>query len=308
MKVSNTQEIDQIQSLDSSLLALTNRRLRYLGSCVRRFGIQGALWWFKTYQQQDSFNDALDRLRASLEKEQLSFVLIAETFSQFIIPEEDQGYVDWYVAAHNKLLRLEQSLDKDQHLNIDRLEAVISELKYISGADKFHETYQLGSIQQKVTLMYQQLQDTLNEQQLIEKQKLEVEKLKQQSNLARAEADKKEAEAKAKTMESVKEKERRLAIIEERKYKLAECEALELKAKELKLQEELEAKKADSERQEALQKSYQELELKESVKDIPLEELVEIVKKKIENKKILTFIQQDQLAKLKQTIESKNTE
>jgi len=156
-----------------------------------------------------------------------------------------------------------------------------------------------------VSVMYQELQQVLAEQQLIEKQKNELEKQKQKSQLARAEADKKESEAKLKMMDGIKIKEKRLAIIEDKKRKLAEREVSELKIKEQKSLAEIAIKEAEAKRKDELQQSYHELELKESAKELPLEVLVEVVKRKIENKKILTFIQQDQLTKLKQAIENK---
>ncbi|MDQ7048861.1 MAG: hypothetical protein Q9M92_04670 [Enterobacterales bacterium] len=302
--MNDAQEIDPTQSIDESMLVLFSRRSAYLSHCVKRFGFSGIGWWYKTYKQQDNLNKAILELRSEL-VDQNTFVIIEQTFSQFLLPKEDQGHVEWYVAAHNKLKALQQSINDEGSIDIEQLRDVISELKYISGADEFHEIYRLQAIQQKVSLMYQQLQQVLADQQLIEKQKIELEKQKQKSELARAEADKVEAEAKVKMMDSVKIKEKRLAIIEDKKCKQAEREISEYKLKEQKELAEIAAKEAESRRQQELQKSYHELELKESANELPLEKLVEVVKRKIENKKILTFIQLDQLSKLKQTIETK---
>jgi len=106
-------------------------------------------------------------------------------------------------------------------------------------------------------------------------------------------------------MESMKVKEKRLAIIEEKKRQVAERETAEIKMMEQNGLAEIQAKQAESERQAELQRSYADLEVKEKIKELPLEELVEIVNQKIEQKKILTFIQLDQLSKLKHTIEDK---
>ena len=184
----------------------------------------------------------------------------------------------------------------------------MNELKFIGQSTEFHQTYQLEAIQQRVNNMYQELQQKIVEQQSIEREKVEAEKHQHVAELARLETEKTAAIAKTKMMESVKIKEKRLAIIEDKKRILAEKEALALKIQEQNELAEIQAKQADRDRQSKLQESYQELELKEKMKELPLEEIIELVNSQIANKTILTFLQLDQLSKLKQTIEDKKAQ
>jgi hypothetical protein len=303
--VSKSIDPEKLKQQISVFIDVVKSKFVYLMDCIDRFGAAGVSWWFKTHQQHDEFKIALQDLRVTLAGDEASLLLVEQAFSDFIIPEEDLGHVYWYTDAHNKLEVFEKTLTEKKQFNIKQLQLAMNELKFIGQSDEFHTTYQLEDIQQRIKDMYQELQQKIVEQQSLERQKIETDKQQQVTNLAKADADKMAAVAKAKMMEAVKIKEKRLAIIEEKKRQSTEKEITELRIKEQSGQAEITAKQAEVERQQKLQESYRELELKEKLKELPLEELIEMVNYQIEHKKILTFIQLDQLNKLKHTIEDK---
>jgi hypothetical protein len=306
--VSDKVDFEKIKQQAAIIFNDGKRKFAYLIECVNRFGISGFSWWLKTHQQKDEFEIALGDLRVELDKDDANLLAMERVFSDFIVPEDDLGHVFWYTDAHNKLLKFEKELEDNKQFSIKLLQQAMNELKFIGQSDEFHQRYQLEAIQQRVKDMYQDLQQKIVEQQSIERERVEADKQKHSVELARIEAEKAADVAKAKMMESVKIKEKRLAIIEEKKRAIAEKEASEIKLQEQNELAEIKAKEAERERQAKLQDSYRELELKEKIKEMPLEEIIEMANNQIANKKILTFIQLDQLSKLKQTIEDKKAE
>jgi len=303
--VSKSDDFEQIKQKLLTFWAVVRQKFAYLLVCVNRFGSSGISWWLKTHAQQDEFELALTGLRTELQAEAVDLACIEKTFLEFIVPEEDLGHVYWYSDAHKKLAAFEANLERNHIVDIRLLQQAMNELKFIGQSDDFHQTYQLEDIQSRVNVMYQELQNKIIEQQSIDRERLEGDKQKQVLALAEVEAEKAASLAKAKMMESMKVKEKRLAMVEEKKRQLAEKETAEIRMKEQNELAEIQAKQAESERQAELQRSYGELEIKEKIKELPLEELVEIVNHKIAQKKILTFIQLDQLSKLRHTIEEK---
>lgn len=303
--MSKSIDFEKIKQQISMFLDVLRQKFAYLMDCINRFGFSGVAWWFKTHQQQDEFKIALMDLRTELAKKEVNLLLVEKIFSDFIIPEEDLGHVYWYTDAYNKLAAFEKMLTEKSQFDIKQLQLAMNELKYIGQSNEFHQTYQLEDIQQRIKDMYQELQQKIVEQQSLERQKIEIDKQQHVANLAQSDADKVAAVAKVKMMEAVKIKEKRLAIIEDKKRQQLEKETVELKIREQNEQAEIKAKESEIERQSKLQESYRELEIKEKIKELPLEELIEMVNQQIDHKKILTFIQLDQLSKLKHTIEEK---
>ena len=306
--MSEPSNFDKLKQRTSILLAKTKLRLVYLLGCIERFGVSGVSWWFKTHTQIEKLNLELSKLRLQLKEEDVNLLSVEDVFSQFTIPEEDLAHVYWYTDAYHKLNNFTKHLAKKQSFDIKLLKLAMNELKFISQSDEFHKIYQLEDIQQRVKEMYQELQQKITEQQSIEKEKLAVEKSQQSVDIAKEEAKKEEAITKGKMVENIKIKEKKLAIIEHKKRRIVEKEVAELKIKEQNEQAEIRAKEAETERQSKLQDSYRELEIKEKINNMPLEELIEILKRKIDKKQILTFIQLDQLSKLKHSIEEKKVE
>ncbi len=298
-------DIDKLKQNCLILWAIVQHKYRYLTECISRFGGSGISWWLKTHQQQKEFETALKDLRKELADESVQLDLVEKVFAGFLIPEDDLGHVYWYTDAHNKLQAFEKKLEETSVVNVKMLKQAMNELKFIGQSDDFHRIYQLEDIQQRVKNMYQELQKKIAEQQSIEREKISVETQKNDAEKAASEAEKAAALAKAKTMESMKVKEKRLAIIEDKKRQQAEKELTELRIKEQNELAEQQAKSAEIARQEKLQESYRSLEIEEAIKGMPLEEMIELVNEKIENKHVFNFVQLDQLTKLKATIDNK---
>ena len=284
---------------------LTQRKSAYLLECINRFGFTGFIWWLKTHGQNDELKESIEDLIESFEDPTTPLNLVQQVLENYKLPEEDFGHIMWYSDAHNKLMSFQNTLLKKQKFEINLLQSAMNELKYIGSANEFHQYYGLESLQKKVKDMYQELQESIHKHETLNYQEIEAQKLQSEVDIKQSEADKVKAKAKIKTMEAVKIKEKRIAIMENKKRKLAEIELKELEIKKQNDKAEFDAKEAEAKRQASLQASYRELEVEEKIKEMPLEELITLVDNQIEKKQILTFIQLEKLDRLKQTIESK---
>ncbi|MGB0495345.1 MAG: hypothetical protein ACPGJI_03230 [Kangiellaceae bacterium] len=298
-------DIDQIKEKLTNFGKLCQRKFGYLLKCINRFGISGVFWWIKTNAQHDDLNESIQDLLTSYEDPETPLNLVQQVLDNYKLPEEDLGHVMWYSDAHNKITLFQSTLEKKQKFDLSLLQSAMNELKYIGLANEFHQYYGLESLQQKVKSMYQDLQESINKHQAIDYQKLEAEKLQSEASLKQAETDKVKAKAKIKAMEAVKIKEKRIAIMENKKRKMAEIKLQELEIQKQSEQAEFAAKESEIKRQERLQESYRELEITEKIKEMPLEDLVSLLNTQVSKRKILTFTQLAQLDQLKQTIESK---
>lgn len=298
-------EIEQVKTKLSNFGKLSQRKFAYLLKCINRFGANGAFWWLKTHGQNDDLKESVQDLLTSFENPMTPLNLVQQVLDNYQLPDEDLGYVMWYSDAHNKLLNFQAVLEKKNSFDVSLLQSAMNELKYIGQAQEFHQYYGLELLQKKVRDMYQQLQESIDKNQALNYEKLEADKRQLELTLKQGELDKLKAKAKIKTMEAVKIKEKRIAIMENKKRKMAEIELVELEIKKQNEQSEFDAKKAEAKRQASLQESYRELEIAEKIKEMPLEKLVSLVNTQITNKKILTFIQLAQLDKLKEAIDAK---
>jgi len=305
--VSKKFDIDQVKTDLSNLGKLSQRKFAYLVECINRFGANGAFWWLKTHSQNDDLTESIQDLLTSYEDPSTPLNLVQQVLDNYKLPEEDLGYVLWYSDAHNKLLNFQAVLEKKGKFDISLLQSAMNELKYIGQAHEFHQYYGLETLQKKVKDMYQELQESINKNQALSYEKIESEKRQTELTLKQGELDKLKVKAKIKTMEAVKIKEKRMAIMENKKRKMAEIELVELEIKKQNEKSEFDAKEAEAKRQASLQESYRELEITEKIKEMPLEALISLVNTQITNKKILTFIQLAQLDKLKESIEAKKS-
>jgi hypothetical protein len=303
--VSQKFDIGQVKANILIFGKLCQRKTAYLIECINRFGFQGALWWLKTHSQYDELKESIQDLLTSYEDPQTPLNLVQQVLDNFKLPEEDLGYVHWYSDAHNKLLNFLAVLEKKDKFDERLLQSAMNELKYIGQANEFHQYYGLEALQKKVKDMYQELQESIHKNQVLNFEKLETDKRNAELTLKQGDLDKLKAKAKIKTMEAVKIKEKRMAIMEDKKRKMAKIELVELEIKKQSEKAEFDAKEAEANRQASLQESYRALEITEKIKEMPLENLVNLVNTKITNKKILTFMQLAQLDKLKETIDAK---
>ncbi|TQV72287.1 hypothetical protein FLL45_18895 [Aliikangiella marina] len=278
--VSKSFDLDEIKKRTAELSKTWQKKLNYLSESVSRSGMEGASHWLKSHHQIDDLKDALEDLLKASESEEFKLAQVETTFSSFVIPEEDMGQADWYRAASIQLEQFEKSLLEKKTFDKKQITSLINELKYISEANEFHERYQLQSIQAKVKNVYQNLVDALNEFKKIEREKFQQQKEQDKIQAARLQTEKAQAEAKKATMESVKIKEKRLAIIEEKKRLLAEKEKMELEGKQEIEMAEVKAKEAEHQRQAKLQDAYVDLQLEERMNSWSVAEVADILRRK----------------------------
>jgi len=300
-------DIDQVKINISEFGKLWQRKTAYLIECINRFGVKGSFWWLKTHGQNDDLLESIQDLLTSYEDPATPLNLVQQVLENYKLPEEDLGYVMWYSDAHNKLLSFQAVLEKKGNFDVSLLQLAMNELKYIGQANEFHYYYGLEALQKKVKIMYEELQESINKNQAQNHEKLKADKQQAELSLKQGELDKLKIKTKIKAMEAVKIKEKRMAIMENKKRKMAEIELAELEIKKQNEKAKFDAKEAEAKRQASLQESYRELELTEKIKGMPLEDLVKLVNMQIKNKQILTFIQLAQLDRLKETIELKKS-
>jgi len=250
------------------------KKLGDLSEAVSRDGMDGASHWLKSHHQTGDLNAAIDDLLLASENEDFQLLQIETTLSSFVLPDEDLGQAEWYKTAHNYLSEFETKLTEKKIFDIKLLQAAQKELKFITQSNEFHQRYRLQPIQEKVSKVYQSLQQSIIEYKSIEQEKNQV--LQDESNikLAQIESDKAQAEAKKSMIENIKVKEKRIAIIEEKKRMIAEKELVAAQQIQQNEEFELQAKQAEVDRQTKLQESYLELQLEEKIAGWELDEFI----------------------------------
>ncbi|MCW8878863.1 MAG: hypothetical protein OQJ89_06875 [Kangiellaceae bacterium] len=286
-------DLDEIKKRAAEISDTWQKKLGHLSDSVSRMGRDGFSHWLKSHNQIDELAEALEELLKASSDDDFQLIHVHTTLSSFVLPEEDLGQAEWYLTAHNCLLSFEKKLTEEKRFERKLLEAVIKELKFISQADEFHQCYQLQSIQQMVTTLYQSLQSEILEFKNLEKEKLAAQKEQEKLELARLETKKEEAAAKKAMMENVKIKEKRIAIIEEKKRKVAEKELLEAKQKQEMQQAEVNAKKAEQDRQAKLQDAYVDLQIEEKIGQWDLSDLIAKLRKRLESENLDETQKQD---------------
>lgn len=262
------------------------KKLVYLSDSVSRSGKEGVSIWLKSHHQIEELTAAIEELVLASEEDDFSLLQVDTTLSSFVIPEEDRDQAEWYKTAHNYLKSFEKKLIESKEFDLKLLEAGLNELKFISQSDDFHRLYRIQPIQEKVTKVYQDLQQAIADYKALEKEKLSLQKENNTLESEKLQAKKAEAEAKKAMMENIKIKEKRIAIIEDKKRKIAEKELLEAQGIQRQKDAEIEAKKAEHQRQEKLQEAYVDLQLEEKISQWGVEELINKVFAKLEDSEI----------------------
>lgn len=289
--VSKPLDLDEIKKKTAELSKTWQKKINYLSESVSRSGMDGASHWLKSHHQIDELKEALEDLVKASESDEFRLAQVETTFSSFVIPEEDMGQADWYRAASVQLDQFEKLLVEKDRLDKKLLTTLINELKYISEANEFHERYQLQSIQKKVKKVYQSLIDALKEYKTAEREKIQHQKEQDKIAAARLQTEKAQAEAKKATMENMKIKEKRLAIIEEKKRLLAAKEKMEIEKKQEVELAEVKAKEAEHQRQAKLQDAYVDLQLEERVGNWSISDVTKILQKKASDAELSEDIQ-----------------
>ena len=258
-------DLDKIKARASELSASWKKKLGHLSESVSRSGMEGAQHWLKSHHQIEALNEALEELKLSGQDPEFQMLQVHTTLSSFVIPEEDLGQAEWYQTAHNLIEQLEKILKEENRVDLNLLQSILKELKFISEADEFHLRYKIIDIQHEVKKLYQSLLGSLAEFKSLEKERIEATKENEKLKIVEVEKQKAEALAKKAMMENVKIKEKRLAIMEEKKRKIAEKEAIEAKQKQMEEEAEIQAKQAEVDRQAKLQDAYLDLQIEERV-------------------------------------------
>lgn len=275
-----TFDLDKIKEQSVEFSKNWQKKLSYLSESVSRSGMEGAGHWLKSHHQIDELKEAISDLIESSNAKDFKLIQVDTTLSSFVIPKEDLDQAEWYRTADALLESFYKTLKEKQNVDLKLLKSLLNELKFISQADEFHQRYQIQSIQEKVTKVYQDLLKVLDEFKAIERKRLSTKKEDDALKEKELETEKAQALAKAKAMEAVKMKEKRLAIIEEKKRKLAEKELLIAnKSKEAEMIE-LNAKKAETERQSKLQDAYVDLQIEDRINQWSVLDIIEILQKK----------------------------
>ncbi len=143
----------------------------------------GFFWWLKTHKQKPAFDKALEALRKDARKPGFQLDRVNHVFIKFKLKKDDAGQAKWYQDAHDQLINCQQVLDNASILKSNMIKPVLTELRFISEADQFHQRFQLKPLQRRVRKMYESitkrldilLQDTKSINQQIQKE-LEVRK------------------------------------------------------------------------------------------------------------------------------------
>jgi hypothetical protein len=257
------------------------KRLSHLYDLASREGWHGIGHWFKSQNEIEQLSGAIDELIIASEDEDFTLLQVDSVLNSFKLLDEDKSQAEWYKTAHCLIEEFQQRLVENKLFDLKKLQAVCKELKFISEATEFHERYRLQPIQEKVIAMYKDLEQHINDYKSLEKQRIELKNNQDKIKQAELEKSKAQAEAKKAMLESVKIKEKRLAIIEEKKKKMADKELLEAQqANELKMAE-IESKRSEQARQEKLQEAYIDLQLEEKIMQWDAKDVAEILTKKL---------------------------
>jgi len=278
--------IDELKQRTREFSQVWQKKLGYLSEYYARSGLDGAAHWLKSHHQIEDLETALHELVLASDDEEFSLLQVATTLSCFNLPEEDQGQAEWYQVAHNHLTEFEKELVENNQFDLKKLQAAQNELKFISQADEFHQRYSIQPIQQKASIVYQSLEQAIKEHKVIEKEKNQIKKDQDAIKVAEMEALKAQALAKKAMIDSVKVKEKRIAIIEQKKQKIAEIELLQAQEQKEFKDAELKSKQAEIERQYKLQDSYIELQLEEKIAGWDLNDLILSFTKKLQAENI----------------------
>ncbi len=280
--MSQSIDLDKLKQRTEAVSKSWKKKITHLSNAVSRNGIDGVQYWLKSQHQVEELEDALSDLKQAALQADFSFLQVHTTLSSFILPKEDTDHAEWYLTANNLIESFYKKLTSENSVDLILLKRIVKELQFISKADDFHLRYQLTELQQEVTNLYQQLQDTLSELKKIEKDKLQISIEKEKTKQAELETKKADTLAKKAMLESMKMKEKRIAIMEEKRRQVANKEASIERQKVLDKEEDARAKQEEINRQAKLQESYLELQLEEKIASWDLSTLIAKAQLKLE--------------------------
>lgn len=122
----------------------------------------GFFWWLKTHQQKLALDAALEELRQDMRKPDFQLDRVTQVLLKFKLKQDDAGQAQWYQDAHDQLLKCQQQLEVASILTPDIVKPALTELRFISEADKFHQHFQLQALQRRVRDMYEAITERLD--------------------------------------------------------------------------------------------------------------------------------------------------
>ncbi len=173
----------------------------------------GFFWWLQTHSQKLELDIALEKLRQDARKPGFKLDSVTKTLAQFKVRKDDLGHAQWYQDAHDQLENCLKALASVSILKPKMIKPAMTDLRYISEADDFHQYFQLQPLQRRVQDMYEALTDRLDV--LLAETKLQTQEHKKEIDIRKNEAEAKLENEKTlqKEAEALKETEA-LKIIE----------------------------------------------------------------------------------------------
>jgi len=241
------------------MMDVVGRHFGYLIKELKKDIKTGAWWWFKNRHQHQIMELAILELNQQLDSEHFDFSMVFQLFARFNVRQETNVQAEWYLQAHQKLVKLHQELFKKDILTADLFRPVLTELKFIVEADQFHREWSLQLLQQRVMMMYQQLLD-------------QVEQLKQSKNeQINLENKKLLVEQKKIELETIQTQKQAIALQKEKAQILKEKVIEEKLLRETKKQESIELQKKlelENERDIRVAAEIRKMQLEKSMQDI----------------------------------------
>lgn len=281
---------EKIQQLVSQLKAQAIKtrisltiKFRDLKELWERFGFEGATHWLKSQHQVEERLKAIEKLVESSDSPNFTMLQVEKTLNSFLLPKEDSAQAEWYRVAHKYLAEFETALINKSKFDLIKLQAAQKEMRFITQtqSDKFHVYYRIEKIQQKVNEMYQTLQQAIIDYKTLERDKLKTQQELEATAASRSENEMASAEARKAELELEKIKEKRMAIMEEKKRQLAERARIEAENLQQKLAIEKNQLEDKSKRESELQNAYQELQFDEQFSNMPVDEIIKKLSKKL---------------------------
>ena len=115
----------------------------------------GFFWWLKTHKQKLALDEALEKLKQDARKPGFQLDRVTEVMLKFKLKKDDAGQAQWYQDAHNQLIKCQLRLAETTILTTEIIKPALTELRFISEADQFHQQFQLQPLQRSVREMYE---------------------------------------------------------------------------------------------------------------------------------------------------------
>ena len=122
----------------------------------------GFFWWLKTHGQKLAFDKALEDLLQDARKPNFQLDKVNQVFSKFKLKADDAGQAQWYQDAHEQLVNCQQLLANASTLKPNMIKPALTELRFISEADPFHQQFKLQPLQRRVRDMYESITERLD--------------------------------------------------------------------------------------------------------------------------------------------------